>query len=410
MLYKHAAFLKDVFLISVSAFGGPQAHLALMMDILVIKKKYVTEEELMEITALCQMLPGPSSTQTITAIGYKTGGSLLALATLLLWIFPAAGIITLFTLMFDFLHNASPGSSFLKFLQPVAIGTIWYAGYKISRAVIKTPMGVVLLILSTIITIIISSPWVFPAGIILGAVASNLTHREKGTKEKKHPSINWWYLALFFGIFVFAGFMSEFSRNHEWQNYRAFNLFENFYRFGSLIFGGGQVLIPMMYEQFVAHRNYLTSSEFIEGFGLVQIMPGPVFSFATFTGGMAMRESGIVFQLLGCLIGTVGIFLPGTLIIFFVYPFWEYLKNYAVVKRSLEGINAVSSGFVLAAAVLLSKSLHLRLLFILDKEIFLGSSQSWMYLSIILLTFLILKLTKIPAPILIITALILGFL
>lgn len=403
-------FLKDVFVLSISGFGGAQAHLALMLDILVKRKRYVTEEELIEVTALCQMLPGPSSTQIITAIGHKLGGSLLALLTLLIWVLPAASVMTLITIMFGFFQTNIPTVNFLKYLQPVAIGIIWYAGYKISRTVIHTPTGVVLLILSTLSSILIRSPWIFPIGIVAGGIISNFTHKEKGSDEKHTAPINWWYLAVFAGIFLIAGLMSEYSRAHHWEYNRAFSLFENFYRFGSLVFGGGQVLVPMMYEQFVSHRHYLTSQEFISGFGIVQMMPGPVFSFATFTGGMALKEWGMGFQLLGCLIGTIAIFLPGTLIIFFVYPFWEYLKNYAVVKRALEGINACSSGFVLAAAVILSESLHLRLIYFLDDTVFYGSTQSWISVYIVILTFLILKFTKIPAPILVVGALIAGFL
>ncbi|WP_317238925.1 chromate transporter [Hymenobacter sp. 5516J-16] len=132
-------------------------------------------------------------------------------------------------------------------------------------------------------------------------------------------------------------------------------LFENFYRNGSLVFGGGQVLAPLFYTEFVEFKHYLTAEEFLSGLGMVQALPGPNFSFAAYIGALAMRRdgSGLDGQLLGALVGAVGIFMPGTLLIFFLIRFWDQLKRYRVIKASLEGINAVSAGLVCAATFLL---------------------------------------------------------
>jgi chromate transporter len=139
-------------------------------------------------------------------------------------------------------------------------------------------------------------------------------------------------------------------------------LFENFYRNGSLIFGGGQVLTPMLYTEFVqyAPKQYLTSEEFLSGYAFVQGLPGPVFSFSSYIGALAMRDYGIVGEIGGAVMSAAGIFLPGTFLIFFMIRIWEGLKKFRPIRASLEGINAASAGLVAAAAVLLLQPLITR--------------------------------------------------
>ncbi len=383
---RHLVFLKDVLILTFSAFGGPQAHIALMLKMMVNDRKYLTEEEFIELNALCQMLPGPTSTQTITAIGFKRGGGWLALATLFIWFIPAVTIMSLVSLFYSFFKEQEISMSFLRFLRPMAVGFVVYATYKISKAVIKSYVGWIILAISTVITILYQFPWTFPLILLMGGTITNITSKEKANFRAERPKFVWRHLVIFAVIFVTAAVVGKITMS------KPVLLFENFYRFGSLVFGGGQVLIPMMYEQFVSYKQYLTSEEFLSGFGFVQALPGPVFSFSAFTGGMAMADEGMGMQLLGSLIGAIGIFLPGTLLIFFVYPFWNYLKKYVVVKRSLEGINAAASGLVAAAAFILFNALDF----------------SWINVAIVIVTVL-LNMTKIPPPLLVVAALIAGF-
>ena len=170
-------------------------------------------------------------------------------------------------------------------------------------------------------------------------------------------------------------------------------LFENFYRNGSLIFGGGQVLVPFLYTEFVEFKSYLSSEEFLSGYALVQAIPGPTFSFSAFIGALTMREWGTSGEIMGAVIASIGVFLPGTFLIFFVSRFWDQLKKYRPVKASLEGINAASAGMVVAAAFLLYQPLEQNLLNIL----------------VIIITFLVLQFTKMPRPIIILIGFALGF-
>jgi chromate transporter len=155
-------------------------------------------------------------------------------------------------------------------------------------------------------------------------------------------------------------------RKQDWENRKAFNLFENFYRFGSFVFGGGDVLIPLMLDQYVARPSSeriiqkndqnlirIERDELLTGAGMVRAIPGPVFSIASFTGGVAMKKEGVEMQLIGCIIGAVAIFLPSALLVLFFFPVWQYLKKYVVVYRALEGINAVVVGIMWAATLYL---------------------------------------------------------
>src|SRR6188768_1121627 len=121
-LLRHIPFLRAVFLHSITAFGGPQAHIAMMMKTFVQKRPYVTEQELMEYNAFCQLLPGASSTQTLTLIGYKRGGVPLAVLTLLVWILPACFIMGALSFFLPYIDKRQLGTDIFKFIPPMAAG------------------------------------------------------------------------------------------------------------------------------------------------------------------------------------------------------------------------------------------------------------------------------------------------
>jgi len=222
---------------------------------------------------------------------------------------------------------------------------------------------------------------------------------------------------MFAIIFIAAGFISSTAKNQNWPNRKPINLFENTYRMGSLVFAGGQVLMPMMYEQFCIRsvevkakkndQNVITidKEDMYNGMGIVRAIPGPVFSIASFTGGMALKDMGATpeqrsaMQLLGCLIGTIAIFLPSALLVLFFFPIWNNLKKYAAVYRSIEGINAAVVGILIAATLYIMK----------DISIVEAKTVSFINVGVILGTFLLLQYTRIPSPVVVIICLILGY-
>jgi chromate transporter len=157
--------------------------------------------------------------------------------------------------------------------------------------------------------------------------------------------IEWANFFLWLGVLILAAILGKITQS------LPIRLFENFYRNGSLVFGGGQVLNPMLYTEFVEFKKYLTQQEFLTGMAIAQIIPGPVFSIASYIGTLSTRSEGTLGQLLGSSAATMGIFLPGTFLIFFVYRFWNELKKYRAVRASLEGINAASVGLTIAAVI-----------------------------------------------------------
>jgi chromate transporter len=412
-IFRHIPFLKAVLLHSLTAFGGPQGHFGMMMKTFVHKRRYVTEGELMEYNSFCQLLPGASSTQTLTLIGFKRGGVSLAVLTLIIWILPACILMGAFSFLLTAYPNKNLTGGLFKFVQPMAIGFLAYAAVKAFSISINNFITQVIMLAAMILTFFLfKTPWIFPLLILGGSVATNFSNKRIPMKEDIKPRhIRWTNIWLFVMIFVVAGFLSETARKQEWPNRKAYNLFENFYRFGSFVFGGGDVLLPMMLDQYVV-RPYapkvsinnpnaikIERSDLLTGYGMMRAVPGPTFSVASFTGGMALKEEGYSMQLLGCMIGTVAIFLPSALLVLFFFPVWQYLKKYVVVFRALEGINAVVVGVMWAATLYLVKGMNVHHLDI----------ESMISFGIIVATFLTLKYTRLPAPLIVMGCLLLGW-
>ncbi len=412
MLIRHIPFLRSVFVHSITAFGGPQGHIGMMMKTFVERRRDVTKEELMEYISFCQMLPGASSTQTLTLIGYKRGGVPLAVLTLIIWILPACFLMGALSFLVTAIGSENLGTGYFKFIQPMAIGFLIYAAYNAFKISIKNTITRVIMLVALVATyLLFKSPWIFPVLIILGGIVTNISSRRIPEKEVIKPrQIRWTNIWLFVLLFVIAGFLSETARKQNWENRKPFNLFENFYRFGSFVFGGGDVLIPMMLDQYVARPTSpriqsqkqevlkIEREELLTGAGMVRAIPGPVFSIASFMGGMAMKNEGRSWQLVGCIIGAVAIFLPSALLVLFFFPVWQYLKKFVVVYRSLEGINAVVVGIMGAATLYLLK----------DVSIISLTTISFINIAVIAGTLLVLQITKIPAPFIVLICLLLG--
>ncbi|MCU0442834.1 MAG: chromate efflux transporter [Bacteroidia bacterium] len=385
---RNLVFLLDVFALALTAFGGPQVHFTMIHKKLVVKRGYITEDELKELNSLCNMLPGPTSTQTITAIGFKLGGPSLAFLTLGIWVLPATILMAALAIVFYLFDLQNPKLTFLRFIQPMAVGFIIYAAYKIKNLFVTRLHHWVLMILAALAAITLQTPFVFPILLIIGGVVSNFINRSNYLDVKRIHSIRWDNFILFLGIFIGVALLGVVTQS------LPIRLLENTYRYGSIVFGGGHVLIPMMYNQFVEFKHYITSNEFLAGVGILQAIPGPVFSFATFASAMAMKDWGLWGMGLGSLIGTVGIFLPGILLIFFVYPIWSQVKDFSPVKNAIEGINATSAGLVIASAYLL----------------FLPVEVTEMNMMVLIGTLFVLLTTKIPNPVIVLMCIIAGLL
>jgi chromate transporter len=397
-LIRHTDFLKSVAKYAFTAFGGPQGHMGMMVKLFVEKRKDVSSQELLDYFSFCQMLPGPSSTQTITLIGYKRGGILLALLTLLIWILPAIVLMSGLSFIVKYVDLKDIQTNAFKYVQPMALGFLSFAAYSMMRISIKHIATACIMLMAIVFTLLFRSGWVFPILIIAGGFVSNFSDKRIPELATKRKPIKWINMVWFFLVFVIAGILSELARVNHWQFARGFNLFENFYRFGSIVFGGGHALLPLMFQQFIIRPEhleqvpYLTRSEFLTGAGMVHAIPGPVFSICSYVGGMSLSNYGWYSQLAGCIIASVGVFLPSTLLILFFFPIYQNLKQYTVIFRSLEGIHAVIVGIMIASAIILFNNIDFQ----------------WTNVVVMLITLSILIFTKIPSPFIVLGWLFLG--
>ena len=379
----YTQFLKDVLICSLGAYGGPEAHFSIFLDHLVSKKQYLSEEELVELLALTSILPGPTSTQTIVSVGYRKGGALLAFLTLLTWALVPVLVMTTLSFLYQFLKERQISEEVLRFIGPMAVGFILLASWRIGKKVLTDRLTVFLFNFGTLSTYFIRTAWIFPLVLLIGGATSVLNSTEKQLFNRTKLTPPYRYLILFVVFTLGSLTFSLLTQS------LLVVLFEAFYRYGYLVFGGGQVVVPVMMTELVDTRAFMTNEQFLTGYGLVQGLPGPMFSFSAYAGGMAARSEGAVVQILAALVSAIGIFLPGTLLIFFVYPVWEDLKNIKAVKVSLKGINAVAGGLITAAAILL-----------LQKNGFASIN-----LIITGITVLLLATKKIPAPLIVLSVL-----
>lgn len=393
---RHLIFLSDVIWYTLTAFGGAQAHIGMMLKNFVNKRGYISEKELLELNALTQILPGPSSTQTLVGIAYKVGGLPIALATFLIWIFPSTALMCLAVLSYTFLGQKAKFEDVLKVIQPIAVGIVAFAAYTFGRAIIKTRTAFWLAGGSLIATLILRNAYAFPILILIGGIVSSAIDTqmdENDLRVKLFSNVNPRKIAYFIGVLLFfAALGAIINRTSPFS--LPIRLFENFYRNGIMIFGGGQVLVPFMFTEFVEMKAYLTSDQFLSGYALQQALPGPTFSFTSFVGGMTLKNAGygVYGQILGSVIAVLGINLPGVILILFIVPFWNDLKKITRIKNSLSGINAVSVGFMGAAFLLLIPPIGINLF----------------SMSIVLGTFLLLVFTRIRTPFLILGGFLMG--
>ncbi|MDB5131528.1 MAG: chromate transporter [Mucilaginibacter sp.] len=350
----------------------------------------------MELNALSQLLPGPSSTQTLVGIAWKVGGLRLAIITFLIWVLPSATIMCIAAVSYKMFADRSKFTEILRFVQPIAVGIVAYATYTFANKFLKTRVSTMLAIGSLIATLILRNAYAFPLLVLMGGIISSALEtqpQENELRVKLFANVNQKKVTYFIGILLLFAAMGALV-NQTSPFSLPIRLFENFYRNGILIFGGGQVLVPLMYTEFVEVKHYLTNSEFLSGYALQQALPGPTFSFTSFLGGIAManKGGGIIGQIIGSVVAVIGINAPGLILILFIVPFWNDLKKITRIKNSLSGINAVAVGFMATALILLVRPFGL----------------DWMAYLIMAAAFLLLYFTKIKTPMIIIIGIVLG--
>lgn len=395
---KQLLFLRNVIFFTFTSFGGASAHLALLLKYFVHNTKFITEEELLELNALAQVLPGPASTQTLVGIAWKVGKIKLAIITFLIWILPTAAIMTFAAISYAMLDQQRKFADVLEYIQPIALGIVAYGAFKLGKKVLTSQVSIFLSFAAVVATLVLKNAYVFPLAILIGGIISSAIETPKEETElrvKLFSNLNPRKLIYFLGaLLLFALVGAIINRTSPFS--LPIRLLENFYRNGILVFGGGQVLVPLMFTEFVEMKHYLQAPGFLSGFALQQALPGPTFSFTSYLGALSMRNFGygIGGQILGGIIGVIGINLPGLILVLFIVPFWDDLKKISRIRHSLSGINAVSVGFIFAAFILL----------------LMPMGFNWLFIAIMIITFLVLNFTKISTPLIVLAGILVGYL
>ena len=381
------SFLKDVLICSLGAYGGPEAHYGVFSTHMVEKKAYLTSEELTQYIALTSLLPGPSSTQTLVAIGYQQGGRKLALLTLLVWALPVVLFMTMMSFSQTLLAQFDLRLDGLRYLAPLAVAFVFVALINLAKKAFKTSFSVMLAVVAFILSTFLRMVWVFPLLMILGGTVMVMIQKTPFQIPYRSLKPPWMILVTLVVIAI-----SSFVLARQFD-VLLLTLFDAFFRYGYLVIGGGQVLVPYMYTGLVETFGYLSSEAFMTGYGLVQGLPGPMFSFSAYAGGLAAVNEPTYMQILAALISVTGIFLPAVLLIFFVIPIWDQIKDNQGMRAALQGVIAVAIGVIAATGFRMFQSLPF----------------TWDSLAVLAVVTLVMLSRKISAPWVVLAIVTLGF-
>ena len=336
------------FSLGCHAFGGPAAHLVLFHQRFVIEKKWLNSTEYAQIIALTQLLPGPSSSQTGMAIGYLQQRYCGAIVAWLGFTLPSA--LCMILIAYSLQHwNFHFDPHFFNTLLIIVLAIVSFAFWQMLRSYCQnigqylvmsaSCIGLVLLPYSWMQFLIILSAasigWLFSSPISTDVQSTKPTAIQATSK-----TAYWWiyaFLMLFIALFVLQLIVPTLI----------FKAIYHFYSTGALVFGGGHVILPMLYQDFVT-TDFISNAQFDFGYTFAQLMPGPLFTFASYLGALLPITP---FKLLNGLIATLAIFLPSLLLIFGTLPYWAQLLNNAKVQSMVLLINAAVIGF-LAAIIL----------------------------------------------------------
>jgi chromate transporter len=334
------AFLR----LGLTSFGGPIAHLGYFRQEFVGRRAWLDEAAYADLVALCQFLPGPASSQVGIGIGLMRAGLPGALAAWSGFTLPSALAMILFgygIVSFD----AAMSGGLLHGLKIAAVAVVAQALWSMGRTLCPDAPRMTLAVLAAITVLAIPSPWSQVGVIAAGGLAGLLLIRAEADDATGalHVPVSraaaLAALALFAILLVVLPILASLWPGH------ALALGESFFRVGSLVFGGGHVVLPLL-QQEVVPPGWVGSEQFLAGYGAAQALPGPLFTFAAFLGTvMNTAPNGWA----GAGICLVAIFLPSFLLVIGVLPFWDRLRQLGRARRALLGVNAAVVGLLLAA-------------------------------------------------------------
>ncbi len=326
--------------LGLTSFGGPIAHFGYFRAEYVVRRKWLDEKSYAELVALCQFLPGPASSQAGMTIGIARAGLPGALAAWLGFTLPSALALVLFAFRVSAL-GGSAESGWLHGLKVVAVAVVAQAVWGMARSLCPDRQRATLAILAAIVTL----AWQSALGQVLAIGAAGLIGwfflpptALGGDSHARFPiskrlGVTAW--VVFFGLLFGLPLLRQMTPSH------GLEVFDSFFRVGSLVFGGGHVVLPLLQAEVVG-PGWITNEQFVAGYGATQAVPGPLFTFSAYLGAVMNGWTGALLTL-------VAIFLPSILLVVGALPFWDLLRANLSFQSALTGINAAVVGLLLAA-------------------------------------------------------------
>ncbi|GAA0786579.1 chromate efflux transporter [Marinobacterium sediminicola] len=329
--------------LGLTSFGGPVAHIGYFREEFVNRRQWLSEQSYADLVALCQFLPGPASSQVGLALGLSRGGFMGALAAWCGFTLPSALVLVLVAY-----GVMSPESGLtdnvIHALKLVAVAVVVQAVWGMAQAMCRGRKEITLTLMSACALLLIPSVWLQPLILLLSGCAGVLLFQTRLPDDQSHlpvtlsPRIGTGLLAAFFILLLGLPALST------WMPLPVLGLFDLFYRAGSLVFGGGHVVLPLLEAETVL-PGHVSEDLFLAGYGAAQAVPGPLFTFAAYLGTAMDSLPGW----LGGLTALVAIFMPSFLLVAGVLPFWSQLSPNRPIRSALTGINAAVVGLLLAA-------------------------------------------------------------
>jgi chromate transporter len=330
--------------LGLTSFGGPIAHLGFFRDEFVVRRQWLSERSYADLVALCQFLPGPASSQVGIALGLSRSGYAGALAAWMGFTLPSAIALILFALGIASYGDAVP-AGVLHGLKVVAVAVVAQAVWGMARNLCPDAPRISIMAAATCFVLLVPSAWGQVSAIILAAIVGLLLFKPQQS-EAHDPlpisvrrRVGLFWLALFFALLLGLPLLTAVFPN------QTLGMVDAFYRAGSLVFGGGHVVLPLLQAE-VVPTGWVGNDAFLAGYGAAQAVPGPLFTFAAFLGA-SMNQAPTGW--LGGLICLLAIFAPSFLLVVGALPFWEHLRRNLRTQAALLGINAAVVGLLLAA-------------------------------------------------------------
>lgn len=325
--------------LGLTSFGGPTAHLGYFHEEYVRRRQWMDEKGYADLVALAQFLPGPASSQVGIGIGVMRGGVLGGITSFIGFTLPSVIVLVAFALLLAEYDAADAG--WLQGLKIVAVAVVANAIIGMASKLAPDLRRKTIVLFALIGTLLWQTAFTQVGVILIAALVGFLLYKndeDSGGAISKFPiskTFSAICLILFFILLFSLPVLREITGSY-WVA-----VMDSFYRAGSLVFGGGHVVLPLL-EQEVVPSGWVSEEEFLSGYGAAQAVPGPLFTFAAYLGAVMNGWFGGLFA-------TFAIFLPAFLLIFGALPFWDSLRNNPNIKGAIMGVNAAVVGILISA-------------------------------------------------------------